>query len=273
MPSTPSKVTALPVKRGFGETLRPDAWWIQPVVVGLGFLAFIVYSTWAAFQGAFYSSGNLLSPFYSPELWYPLGEVSEHALFGAQPGWWPGFLPYSPAFLILWAPVSFRLTCYYYRGAYYKSYWPGPPSCSVGTPGTGYMGERHFPLIIQNIHRYTLPFALLLLVFLASDAWKALWFAAPGGEEFGLSVGTLVLTANVCLLGSYTFGCHSLRHIVGGGIDRLAGRPVRRTAYECVSWCNKRHMRFAWFSLFWVGFSDAYVRLCAMGIWTDLRIF
>jgi len=274
MPSMPSKVTALPVKRGFGETMRTDAWWVQPVAVGIGFLAFIVYSTWAAFQGAFYHSGNLLSPFYSPELWYPAGSPSEHALFGAQPGWWPGFIPFSPAFLILWAPVSFRLTCYYYRGAYYKSYWPGPPSCAVGTPGTGYMGERHFPLILQNIHRYTLPFALLLLVFLLLDAWNALWFAtAGGGEELGLSIGTLVLATNVTLLGSYTFGCHSLRHLVGGGIDRLAGRPVRRTAYECVSWCNKRHMRFAWFSLFWVGFSDVYVRLCAMGIWSDLRLF
>ena len=112
------------------------------------------------------------------------------------------------------------------------------------------------------------------LVFLSSDAWKALWFATPGGgEEFGLSIGTLVLAANVLLLGAYTFGCHSLRHLVGGGIDRLARRPVRRTAYQCVSWCNKRHMRFAWFSLVWVAFADLYVRLCAMGVWTDLRLF
>ena len=68
-----SKVTALPVKRTFGETMRDDAWWIQPAVVFLGFSAFIVYSTWAAFQGEFYAYGNLLSPFYSPEIWYPLG--------------------------------------------------------------------------------------------------------------------------------------------------------------------------------------------------------
>jgi hypothetical protein len=112
------------------------------------------------------------------------------------------------------------------------------------------------------------------LVFLSLDVWHALWFATPGGgEAFGLSIGTLVLATNTVLLGSYTFGCHSLRHLVGGGIDRLARRPVRRTAYECVSWCNKSHMRFAWFSLVWVGFSDVYVRLCAMGIWSDLRIF
>ncbi len=268
----PSKVTALPVKRGFGQTMRPDVWWIQPLVVFLGFSAFIVYSTWAAFQGDYYSYGNLLSPFYSPEIWGP----THHAMVQADgpPGWWPGFLPYSAAFLILWAPVSFRLTCYYYRGAYYKAFWADPPNCSVGEPRKSYLGERHFPLIIQNIHRYTLPFALLLLVFLSHDAWKALWFEAVGGsEEFGVSVGTIVLTLNVVLLGSYTFGCHSMRHLVGGGIDLLARRPVRKVAYDCVTCLNKRHMMFAWFSLVWVGFSDVYVRLCAMGIWTDMRFF
>ena len=136
------------------------------------------------------------------------------------------------------------------------------------------MGERHFPLILQNAHRYTLPFALLLLVFLSHDAWKALWFETGfGSEELGLSIGTIVLTANVVLLGGYTFGCHSLRHLIGGGIDKLAGRPVQRAAYECVSWCNGRHMIWAWSSLIWVAFADIYVRLCAMGTWVDWRIF
>jgi hypothetical protein len=31
-------------------------------------------------------------------------------------------------------------------------------------------------------------------------------------------------------------------------------------------------MRFAWLSLFSVGFADVYVRLCSMGVWTDLRL-
>jgi hypothetical protein len=31
-------------------------------------------------------------------------------------------------------------------------------------------------------------------------------------------------------------------------------------------------MLWAWMSLFWVAFSDVYVRLCAMGIITDWRI-
>ena len=266
----PSKVTALPVKRSFGETLRKDAWWIQPAVVFIVFSAFIVYATWAAFQGVFYWHENLLSPLYSPEIW----GASEHALMErpGAPGWWPGFLPYSPAFLILWAPVSFRITCYYYRGAYYKAFWADPPSCSVGEPRNEYLGERHFPLVIQNIHRYTLPFALLLLVFLSIDAWNALWFeSGGGGREFGLSLGTLVLTLNVVLLSGYTFGCHSLRHLVGGGIDVLSRRPVRQAAYRCAGCFNRRHGLWAWMSLIWVAFADVYVRLCAMGVWTNPR--
>jgi hypothetical protein len=31
-------------------------------------------------------------------------------------------------------------------------------------------------------------------------------------------------------------------------------------------------MLWAWMSLFWVGFSDLYVRLCAIGVWHDLRL-
>jgi len=262
--------TALPVQRPFGATMRRDAWWLQPVVVFLGLGAFIVYSTWAAFQGDHYTFGNYLSPFYSPELFGDSG----HAWLGARPDWWPGWLPFSPAFLILWAPGGFRLTCYYYRGAYYKAFWADPPNCSVGEPRKSYLGERHFPLILQNVHRYFLYLALIFLVILSYDAYKALWFeTADGGRTLGLGVGTLVLTINVVLLGSYTLGCHSLRHLVGGGLNRLSGRPVRKASYSCVSCLNRRHMLFAWMSLFWVGFSDLYVRMCSMGVWTDWRIF
>ena len=49
-----------------------------------------------------------------------------------------------------------------------------------------------------------------------------------GEKSFGIGVGTLVLAVNVVLLGGYTFGCHSLRHVVGGFMDRLSGAPVRR---------------------------------------------
>ena len=266
-----SSTTSLPVRGSFGQTMRTDKWWVQPVAVGVGLFIAIVYLTWGALQGEFYTFGHYLSPLYSPELF---GDTPE-ALFGPKPGIWPEWLPWSPAFLILWAPAGFRVTCYYYRGAYYKAFWADPPSCSVGEPRETYLGERSFPLIMQNVHRYFLYLALIFIVILSYDAWRALWFIDPatGEETLGLGVGTLVLTLNAILLGGYTLGCHSLRHLVGGGLNVLFDKPVRRTAHACVGCLNKRHMLFAWMSLFWVCFTDLYVRLCSMGIWTDWRIF
>lgn len=258
------------VHRGFGQTERTDAWWLQPLLVFTLLTAFLVYATWAAFQGEHYVAGPYLSPFYSPVLW---GDPS-HAWFGPRPGWWPAWLVFSPALLILPFPGIFRFTCYYYRGAYYKAFWADPPACAVGEPRNEYLGERSFPLILQNVHRYFLYVALLFLVILSWDVWKAMWFANPatGALEFGIGIGTLVLAANTILLASYTLGCHSFRHVVGGHLDRLAGRPVRRTAYSCASCLNRRHMRFAWMSLFSVAFADLYVRMVSMGVWVDWRI-
>jgi hypothetical protein len=256
--------------RHFGETTRRDAWWLQPLLVFVGLSAFIVYATWAALQGNYYRHGPYLSPFYSPELF---GDP-QHAWFGAHPGWWPTWLVFSPAILILWAPGGFRVTCYYYRGAYYKAFWADPPACTVGEPRKSYWGERWGLLQIQNIHRYFLYLALLFVVLLAHDVWKAMWFIneTTGQTSFGIGVGTLVLALNVVLLGGYTLGCHSLRYLLGGRIRQLSRHPARYQAYRCVSCLNARHMTWAWLSLFWVGFSDLYVRLCAMGVWQDWRI-
>jgi len=264
---------AVPVKfvpRGYGDTYRRDAWWVEPLVVFMVLGGFVVYATWAAFQNAHYTFGPYLSPFYSPELF----GASEHSWFGPLPSWWPGWLPFSPALLILGGPAGFRVTCYYYRGAYYKAFWADPPSCAVGEPRKGYWGERRFPLILQNIHRYFLYLALVFLVILASDVYKALWFKdAASVAHFGVGVGTLVLAVNVVLLGGYLFGCHSMRHVVGGCVDRLSAAPLGTRTYACVSCLNRRHMVWAWMSLFSVGFSDLYVRLCSMGVWTDVRIW
>ena len=153
----------------------------------------MIYSTWAAFQGQHYAVGPYLSPMYSPEIF---GE-SSHSWFGPKPSWWPAALPWSPAFLILWAPLGFRLTCYYYRGAYYKAFWANPPACAVAEAAPAVTwGENSFPLILHNVHRYFLYVALLFPIFLAYDVWLALWFtdAATGfAVSFGLGVGTLVL--------------------------------------------------------------------------------
>lgn len=198
-------------KRGFGKTSRKDLWWVQPLLVFLGYLSFIVYATWAGLQGNHYlcttacGGADYLSPMYSP------------LLLTARPDWWPAIVPFSAAMLILWAPGGFRFTCYYYRGAYYKAFWADPPSCAVGEPRSSYWGEKKFPLILQNIHRYFLYIAILFVFILSYDGIRALFFTAPdGSKHLGLGVGTIVLIANPILLGLYTFGCHSFRHLVGG---------------------------------------------------------
>lgn len=262
LPEGEGRVRALE-RPSFGRTMRPDLWWVQPLLVFLGLSAFLIYSTWAAFQGRNYFFGNYVSPFYSPEIF---GD-SPHSWFGPKPAWWPNWLRFSPALLILWAPGGFRLTCYYYRGAYYKAFWADPPACTVGEPRKSYWGERTFPLIMQNVHRYFLYLALVFIVILGYDAWKGLWF----DNRLGVGLGTLVLAANAVLLGGYTFGCHSLRHLIGGFRDELS-RSSTFACYRCVSCLNRRHMLWAWMSLFWVGFTDLYVRLCSLGIWHDWRL-
>ena len=256
--------------RRFGQTLRRDAWWVQPAVTFLILTAFVVYATWAAFENRNYTYGPYLSPFYAPELF---GD-SPHAWFGPKPAWWPGWLPFSPALLILPFPGLFRVTCYYYRGAYYKAFWADPPNCAVGEPRKSYWGEARLPLILQNIHRYFLYIAIIFLALLAYDVYLATQWTNPatGDASFGVGVGTLVLALNVVLLGGYTLGCHSFRHLVGGMLDQPSRAPVRKKAYDCASCLNRGHMRWAWLSLFGVAFADIYVRLCAAGVWTDLRI-
>ena len=122
--------TAALERRGFGRTARRDAWWVQPLARFSACPPSSSTPRGRRSRDAHYVFGPYLSPFYSPELF---GD-SPHAWFGPKPGWWPAWLPFSPALLILPAPGGFRFTCYYYRGAYYKAFWADPPSCAVGEP-------------------------------------------------------------------------------------------------------------------------------------------
>jgi hypothetical protein len=269
----------LATQRPFGKTSRQDRWWIQPLVVFTGLGLFVAYSTWAAFQGNHYAYGPYLSPMYSPVLFSEHAPGSgdlpyateDHSWFGAKPGWWPGWLPFSPAFLILWAPAGFRLTCYYYRGAYYKAFWADPLNCAVGEPRKGYIGESNWPLKIMNIHRYFFYLAVLFIVMLTIDAIKAFRFKVGDHHVFGIGVGTLILVANAILLSGYTFGCHSLRHLIGGRKDCISESPLCHKAYNACSALNSRHMLWAWMSLIVVGFADFYIRMCSLGM-KDYRI-
>lgn len=249
---------------GLGKTSRRDAWWLTPTATLVVLTLFIVYATWAAFQNAYYWSGNYLSPFYSPEIW----GMSPHAILGPPPGWIPSWLPFSPALLILPIPAFFRFTCYYYRGAYYKAFWADPPACAVSEPRKKYNSENAWPLRIQNIHRYWLVFAAILLFFLWHDVWNSFWF----DNGFGIGVGTIVILVNTVLLTFYALSCHTMRYLLGGRLKFLSRHPVRSACYDCVTGLNTKHMIFAWCSLFSVMFADLYVRLVAMGVWHDWRM-
>lgn len=247
------------------QTQRKDTWWVQPLAVFIGLGLFIVYATFRVFWGEHYLHDPYLSPFYSPLLFSSDGS---HSWLGVMPEWMPPFI--TPAVLILWAPLGFRFTCYYYRGAYYKAFWADPPSCSVSEPRKGYRGEHSFPLIIQNIHRYFMYIAIIFIGILSYDVWKALWFE---DGKFGIGIGTIILAGNVVFLGGYTFGCHSLRHLVGGVVDLLSKAPIRRNMYNCISCLNSKHMLWAWMSLCWVGFSDFYVFIASVYDFKDWITF
>ena len=260
--------------QGVGMSMRTDRWWVGPVLTVAGLGAFFLYATWAAFQGTHYYHAPYLSPFYSPTIFSDLTAVGAaplaHTWFGTWPSWWPAFVPASPAFLILAFPGAFRGTCYYYRKAYYRSFAGTPPGCAVGPVKAGsYRGESAW-LLFQNLHRYALYFAIIFVGILYYDAFLAL----SKNGQFGIGVGTIVLFINATLLACYTFGCHSFRHLIGGrdNVMSCAGGPsTKQGLWKKATWCNERHMNFAWLSLFWVGFSDVYVRLVSMGIIRDFN--
>ena len=146
----------------------------------------------------------------------------------------------------------------------------------VGEPGfrgRRYLGENFFPLIIQNGHRFLMAFALVFVVILIGDAVRSYRFLDPatGHQRFGVGLGSLILTVNPILLGGYTLGCHSLRHLIGGRRDSFSGRKRQKQAYDCVSCLNRQHALWAWLSLAWVMLADVYVRLLASGVWHDVR--
>ena len=269
-------------KMMFISTDRNDRWWIEPLWTGLGFLAFVIYTTWAMLQGNYYwwsgfqeGFGGYLSPFYSPLLFIKQGVDGmaplNHSWFGSWPEWLPKFIPATPAILILAGPLSFRMTCYYYRKFYYRAYFFTPPACAVSSiPQKKYKGETA-PFVFQNLHRYTLYIAIAVIAILTYDGILSLF----RGGKFGVGLGSLILIINPVLLAGYTFGCHAFRHLVGGNKDCFTcpkGNPIiRYRLWKGVSMLNSRHMFWAWISMVWVAFSDIYVRMVASGRWTDLN--
>lgn len=250
--------------RGFGTSQRRDRWWVAPLTVAVGLGICGVYATWAIVAGSNFFVDPYLSPFYSPCITSQC--PAEVRFLGID--WWP----FSPAILLMWVILGFRTTCYYYRKAYYRAYFLDPPACAVGEfRGHAYRGETSFPFILQNAHRYFLYASILIWVFLTYDAAQAFFFE----DGFGIGVGSIVLLVNLVLLSGYWFGCHSLRHLVGGNVDCFSCSrfgAARHSAWKGVSFFNRHHMFWAWTSLVFVCLTDLYIRLAAGGAIPDFRI-
>jgi hypothetical protein len=242
-------------------TLRDDPWWALPLGTGIFLVVAITYSTWAGLQTSNYFAHPYLSPLYSP----CLAANCEETTFRLIGSWWM----ISPFVLVGWLPIGFRATCYYYRKVYYRAFWASPPACAVAEPHRKYTGETRFPLIVQNLHRYFFYLMILNMVFLTWDTGKSFFFE----DGFGIGVGTLVMLVMIVTMSLYMLSCHSCRHAVGGSVDVFSKAPARYRAWKFVSRLNERHGTYALLSLGWIPITDLYIRLVAMGVIRDLRLF
>jgi hypothetical protein len=250
------------------KTLRTDPWWRSPAITAVLLTIWVTYATVHVFIGKYYwvPRYHYLTPFYSPCV---SGECTPgSASLGTWIGSVPPIIPY--AFVSLPFVLGFRLSCYYYRRAYYRAFWRAPAACGVREPRAKYTGETRFPLLAQNLHRYFWVVVVLVSVLNTYDVTQA--FRGPNGS-FGLGLGTLIMLANVILLWGYTLGCHSCRHITAGRLNNFSRHPVRYWMWTKVSWLNTRHMQLAWTTLGTLMLTDLYIWLVAAGVFNDPRIF
>jgi hypothetical protein len=250
------------------KTLRTDRWWLAPLLTVAGLTVWLGYGVVRTFMHKWYfvPEYHYLTPFYSP--CWSTACSPEAALFGWRflPNWW--IVPY--AALTLPFLLLFRLTCYYYRRAYYRSFWASPPACAVPDGHQKYTGETRFPLIFQNAHRY---FFYAAIVISLVNTWDAIESFHGRGGGFGVGLGNVIIVGNVVLLWGYTASCHSCRHIVGGRLKHFSRHPLRYKAWGFVSKLNGKHMQLAWITLGTLMLTDAYIMSVSAGWIPDLRFF
>ncbi len=248
-----AQAVAAPHRRGFRSTLRTDGWWIEPLFVFVSLSVFFGWLTISIFLDRWaFEIGPYISPVYEPKFFEANGNIL-----------------ISPALIVLIGPVPFRATCYYYRRAYYRSYFLSPPACAVGDVAPSFKGESQLPLIIQNVHRFVMYIALVFIPILWIGAFKSFHDADEG---WGIGLGSIVLVVNAFLLMMYTFSCHSLRHFVGGSLNAFSATGwtrFRKRIWDYVTAWNHHHRFWAWSSLVWIVATDLYIRLVANDIITD----
>jgi len=249
-------------------TLRKDDWRRAPALTAVLLTIWVTYATVHVFIGHWYwvPKYHYLTPFYSPCI---SGEcVAGSSSLGR---WLPALPPIIPYALVsLPFVLGFRLTCYYYRRAYYRAFWRAPAACAVREPHASYSGETRFPLIMQNLHRFFFYLVILISVLNTYDVIQA--FRGPDGD-FGFGLGTLIMLVNVVLLWAYTLSCHSCRHITGGRLKNFSKHPVRYWIWTEVSKLNARHMQLAWTTLGTLMLTDLYIWLVSAGVFSDPRFF
>ena len=115
-PVAPAKTRAQISER----TLRKDHWWREPRITAVALTIWVAYACVHVFLGRWYwvPRYHYLTPFYSPC-------VSGACVPGSSSlGTWfpkvPSIIPY--AVVSLPFVLGFRLSCYYYRKAYYRAF-------------------------------------------------------------------------------------------------------------------------------------------------------
>ena len=228
---------------------RSDPWYLEWLLMCSALTVFLGYSGWATFQGKDYLFGPYRSPFYPFD--FTVGGLS-------------------PALFVFWMPVLFRLTCYYWRRTYYRTYFLDPAGCAVPELRKGYKGESSFPFILQNLHRYFVYLAVILLCFHWKETVNSFFYQ----DTFGVGVGNILLLLDSVFLTIYVFSCHALRHLLGGKLKRFGCSHcsnVRYHAWNLSSILNERHGLWAWISLITIIVADLYVRLLSWGMITDIN--
>ena len=187
-------------RRSFGETMRPDLWWTQPLLVFLGLI-----NVHRLFDVGGVSGYTLL-----------LRQLRLAVLFAGTVRRFAAQLVRTEARRGGLAGLSFRRrSSFFGRRADF-----GSPVIIIAEPITRRSGptrrrapsaSRARPISASVPSRSSCRTCIaiffiwrcLFILILAYDVWKALWFADPatGKNSFGIGVGTIVLAINVVLAG------------------------------------------------------------------------
>ncbi len=179
---------------------------------------------------------------------------------------------YSPTVLVLPLVGLYRLTCYAYRKDYNRHIFKHPLACSavgrLDDNKRGYTGETSGIFKIENLHRYFLYSAIIILPFFYYDVFVSMFYTG----FFVLRLGSLILATNAILISLYVFSCHSFRSLIGGRrncFNCIKGGKGIKKVYNGQSILNAHHETFAWASLIFIIFTDLYIRGLAAGIPMD----